>query len=75
MKEWDVKRQFARVKRASKRRSIQLIISLSFTIVSILSMAFMTFAFYTNYTNTAKATAIENNIQVIDQIAGILIHI
>ena len=69
MKEWDVKRQFARVKRASKRRSIQLIISLSFTIVSILSMAFMTFAFYTNYTNTAKATAIENNIQVIDQIS------
>jgi two-component system sensor histidine kinase YesM len=69
MKEWDVKRQFARVKKASKRRSIQLIISLSFTIVSILSMAFMTFAFYTNYTNTAKATAIENNIQVIDQIS------
>ncbi|SFN40136.1 two-component system, sensor histidine kinase YesM [Pseudobutyrivibrio sp. UC1225] len=69
MKELDVKRQLHRVKRASKRRSIQLIISLSFTIVSILSMAFMTFAFYTNYINTAKATAIENNKQVIEQIS------
>ncbi|SHI48063.1 sensor histidine kinase [Pseudobutyrivibrio xylanivorans] len=69
MKELDVKRQLSRVKRASKRRSIQLIISFSFTIVSILSMAFMTFAFYTNYINTAKATAIENNKQVIEQIS------
>lgn len=69
MNKFDFKGQFQRVKKASKRRSIQLIISLSFTAVSILSMAFMTFAFYTNYISTAKATAIENNEQVIEQIS------
>ena len=69
MFKFDVEGQFARVKKASKRRSIQLIISLSFTIVSILSMTFMTLAFYTNYINTAKANAIENNEQVIEQIS------
>lgn len=69
MGEFDFRGQFQRVKKASKRRSIQLIISLSFTIISILSMAFMTFAFYTNYINTAKSTAIENNEKVIEQIS------
>lgn len=69
MRDLDLKRRLLLVKRASKRRSIQLIISFSFTIVSILSMAFMIFAFYTNYINTAKATAIDNNMQVIEQIS------
>lgn len=69
MKKFDLKQQFHRVKKASKRRSIQLIISLSFTIVAILSMSFMAFAFYTNYINTAKQTAIDNNKQVIDQMS------
>ncbi len=65
----DFKGQFKRVRRASKRRSIQLIISLSFTIVSILSMTFMTLAIYTNYINTARQSAIDNNDQIIDQIS------
>ncbi|MBQ7149031.1 MAG: sensor histidine kinase [Pseudobutyrivibrio sp.] len=69
MKRPDLKSQLKRVRRASKRRSIQLIISLSFTIVSILSMTFMTLAFYTNYINTARQTAIDNNEQIIDQIS------
>ncbi|SDB07965.1 two-component system, sensor histidine kinase YesM [Pseudobutyrivibrio sp. YE44] len=72
MKSIDFYNQYKRVRRASKRRSIQLIISLSFTIVSILSMAFITMAFYTTYINTARETAIENNKQVIDQMSWTL---
>ena len=66
---FNLKHKLAQVRRASRRRSIQLIISLSFTVVSILSMTFMTFAFYTNYINTAKQTAIDNNEQVVDQMS------
>lgn len=69
MRKFSLKRQFYSVKRASKRRSIQLIISFAFTMISILSMAFLTFAFYTNYINTAKSSAIADNEQVIDQIS------
>ena len=69
MERFDLRHYFHRVKRASKRRSIQLIISLSFTIVAILSMSFMAFAFYTNYINTAKQAAIDNNKQVVDQMS------
>ena len=65
----DLKNQLERVKRASKRRSIQLIISLSFTLVSIASMTFLTFAFYTSYINKAKENAIEDNTQIINQIS------
>lgn len=72
MKSFDIRKQFKRVRRASKRRSIQLIISLSFTIVSILSMVFISMAFYTTYINTARETAIENNKQVIDQMSWTL---
>ncbi|MCR4567275.1 MAG: sensor histidine kinase [Pseudobutyrivibrio sp.] len=61
--------QLRKVKRASKRRSIQLVISLSFTVVAILSMTFMAFAFYTNYINTARQSSIDYNEQVIDQIS------
>ncbi len=63
----DFKDQIKRIRKASKRRSIQLIVSISFTIVSILSMTFMTLAFYTNYINTAHQTAISNNEKIVDQ--------
>ncbi|MCR5196024.1 MAG: sensor histidine kinase [Pseudobutyrivibrio sp.] len=69
MKKFNLINYIKNIKRASKRRSIQLIISLSFTIVSILSMTFMALAFYTNYINTAKQTAIDYNEKVIDQIS------
>ncbi len=69
MRKFNLKRQLYSVKRASKRRSIQLIISFAFTMISILSMFFLTFAFYTNYINTAKSTAIADNEQVINQIS------
>ena len=69
MKLFDFQNQFHRLRRASKRRSIQLVISISFTLVAIISMSFMAMAFYTNYINTAKSTAIENNEKVIEQIS------
>ncbi len=69
MFKFNIKDQLKRVRRASKRRSIQLIISLSFTVVSIISISFMTLAFYTNYINTAREGAINNNEQIIDQVS------
>ncbi|MCR5416342.1 MAG: sensor histidine kinase [Pseudobutyrivibrio sp.] len=61
--------KFSRFRQASKRRSIQLVISISFTLVAIISMTFMAFAFYTNYVNTARQRAIEDNKQVIEQVS------
>ncbi|MDC7279642.1 sensor histidine kinase [Butyrivibrio fibrisolvens] len=72
MRTIDFQNQFKKVRRASKRRSIQLIISISFTIVSIVSMTFVTLALYTTYINKARETAIENNKQVIDQMSWTL---
>ena len=66
---FDLKNQLKKVRHASKRRSIQLIISLSFTIVAVISMVFVTLAIYTSYINTARQTTIENNKQVIDQMS------
>lgn len=56
-----------RSKNAYRRRSIQLIISMSFTLVAILSMTFMGIAFYTHFINSSRETAIENNKQILDQ--------
>lgn len=72
MRTIDFRNQFKKVRRASKRRSIQLIISISFTIVSIVSMTFVTLALYTTYIDKARETAIENNKQVIDQMSWTL---
>ncbi len=58
-----------RLKSAYKRRSIQLIISLSFTAVSIASMAFMGIAFYTHFVDSMYKAAIENNSQILDQVS------
>ncbi|MCR5580246.1 MAG: sensor histidine kinase [Pseudobutyrivibrio sp.] len=64
-----IENQLNRFRKASKRRSIQLIISLSFTVVAIASMSFMAFSFYTNYINTARQMAIDNNQQVVAQMS------
>jgi len=69
MMSFNIKEKLLRAKKASKRRSIQLIISLSFTIVSIFSMSFLALALYTNYINSAKETAINYNEQVLDQLS------
>ena len=64
-----IRNELFKIRRFSKRRSIQLIISISFTVVSILSMTFLTLALYLNYTKNAREEAIENNIQVLDQVS------
>ena len=58
-----------RSKKAYKRRSIQLIISMSFTLVAILSMTFMGIAFYTHFINSSRESAVENNKQILDQVS------
>lgn len=72
MEPFDFKNQLKKIGHASKKRSIQLIISLSFTIVSIFSIAFVSLALYTTYINTARQTAIDDNEQVIDQMSWTL---
>lgn len=59
----------ARFRGAYKRRSIQLIISLSFTAISIASMAFMGIAFYAHFMSTSRNNAIENNKQILNQVS------
>lgn len=59
----------ARFRGAYRRRSIQLIISLSFTAISIVTMAFMGIAFYTHFVSTIRDNAIENNKQVLNQVS------
>ncbi|MBR1623544.1 MAG: cache and HAMP domain-containing protein, partial [Pseudobutyrivibrio sp.] len=67
MKKSILKSHFLNVKKASKRRSIQLIISISFTVVAMLSMSFMALAFYTNFINSTRQNAIDNNKQIVAQ--------
>lgn len=62
-------RVVGRFKSAYKQRSIQLIISISFTFVAIISMTFMGIAFYTHFINSSKETANENNKQILDQVS------
>jgi len=69
MKLFDFQNQFHRLRRASKRRSIQLVISISFTLVAIISMSFMAMAFYTNYINTSRQNAIDNDEKIVEQIS------
>ena len=64
-----VLKQAEKFRSAYKSRSIQLIVSMSFTLVAILSMTFMGIAFYMHFINSSKETAIENNKQIIDQVS------
>lgn len=52
-----------------KQRSIQLIISISFTALAIISMAFMEIMTYSTYLNSSQETAIESNKQILDQVS------
>ena len=69
MKIFDIRGQLYRVRRAFKRRSIQLVISFSFTLVAIISMSFMAMSFYTNYINTSRQNAIDNDEKIVEQIS------
>ncbi len=52
-----------------KQRSIQLIISISFTALAIISMAFMEIMTYSSYLNNSREAAIESNKQILDQVS------
>ncbi len=58
-----------KIREAYKQRSIQLIISLSFTMLSIIGMAFMQLATFSSYLNSSRDAAIESNKQIIDQVS------
>ena len=57
----------SRLAKAYKKRSIQLIISISFTAVAIVAMSFMGIVLYTQFANNSKNMAIESNKQLLDQ--------
>ena len=57
------------IKEEYKKRSLQWTISLSFTIISILSIAAMAIAFYTHSTNTIRSNTIKENEQIVDQVS------
>ena len=59
----------SRFTNAYKRRSIQLIISLAFTAVSLIVMIFIGVSYYTYFINTMQESAIENNEQILDQVS------
>lgn len=58
-----------RIRDAYNRRSIQWLISLSFTAIAVLSMTFMVTAFYTRFISTLRENNIEQNKQVLDQVS------
>ena len=61
--------KFVKLRDAYFRRNIQLIISLSFTVISILSMGFMGIAVYSHFINTIRTNAIENSDTILDQVS------
>lgn len=52
-----------------QKRSIQWIISLSFTVISIVSMSFMAITYYTHFVDTLKDNALEQNEQIVEQLS------
>ncbi len=61
-----IKEVFKIYEKASKKRSIQLIISISFTAIAIICISFMGMAFYAQYMENSKKMAIESNLQILD---------
>ena len=58
-----------RIKDSYERSSIQWIISLSFTAISVISIAFMAITFYTHSVRTIRNNTIEQNEQILDQVS------
>ena len=52
-----------------RRRNIQFITSLSFTLVALVSMLFMGIAFYAQFVRNARQMALENNRQMLEQVS------
>ena len=68
-----VKKRFLHIcnlpKTIYRRRSIQFITSLSFTLVALVSMLFMGIAFYAQFVRNARQMALENNKQMLEQVS------
>lgn len=58
-----------RVREVTTGSSIQMTVSLSFTAIAILSMAFMAIAFYTHFSNTIKQNVYVQNEQITEQLS------
>lgn len=58
-----------KIRHAVNRISIQMLISISFTIVSVFGMAFMGITMYTHFMNVSKENSIENNKQIVDRLS------
>ncbi len=57
------------IKDRYKKRSLQWMISLSFTAISIISIAAMAIAFYSHSINTIRENTIKENEQIVDQVS------
>ena len=57
------------LKEEYKKRSLQWTISLSYTIISILSIGAMAIAFYTHSINSIRSNTIKENEQIVDQVS------
>ena len=57
------------IKEEYKKRSLQWIISLSFTAIAIISIILMTIAFYSRSINTLRSNTIKQNEQIVDQVS------
>ena len=60
---------FLRISNTYKERSIQLIISIAFSALAIISTTIMEVATYSNYLNSSKEAAIKSNQQIMDQLS------
>ncbi len=57
------------IREGYKKRSLQWTISLSFTAISIISIASMAIAFYSHSINTIRENTIKENEQIVDQVS------
>ena len=57
------------IKNGYKKRSLQWMISLSFTAISMISIVAMAIAFYSHSINTIRENTIKENEQIVDQVS------
>ncbi|MBQ7582285.1 MAG: cache domain-containing protein, partial [Lachnospiraceae bacterium] len=58
-----------RITKTYKRRNIQLIISISFTLIAVFGMLILGVALYSQVTSKARENAVENDKQVLEQVS------
>ena len=57
------------IRNGYKKRSLQWMISLSFTAISMISIVAMAIAFYSHSINTIRENTIKENEQIVDQVS------